>query len=502
MSKFDDIISQLKKDIVTFTEGEYKNKELEYKINKDTEELIGLCVFKLLQEKDNFFGNVLMQLSRKISVTQINAPMGVGFIRFRYNLFINPILLMAAIENDKHVMAILIHECYHILNNHIPRFRSEMESGNREIVNIATDCSINQFIEELPDNCITLDFVREITERPHLEPDETADYYLKFLKEKSSDANSAPGGSDDGAGQGDDGEQGQGDSENQDSESGNGEQASENESSDNSNSSGVGQNQCKNENGQNVLDNNADLNGHDAWRQSDEIGEEAMVDGIKELANEARNNSRGTIPGNVQEIIDLLNTPPKIDWKKLLIRGVGRMPVPWKKTTKRLNRRHPYRVDLRGRINDRQLNIVIAIDTSGSMSEEEIMYSLNEVVGLTKAHKATITVVECDSSIGKVYTMSRASEVQPEVSGRGGTSFYPVFDYITAQGMTNQDTLLIYFTDGGGEGVLDEDYRFNNVLWVITGNNVSESTLSLYPDQPGKIALLEDDPSLPKNLRG
>ena len=57
-----------------------------------------------------------------------------------------------------------------------------------------------------------------------------------------------------------------------------------------------------------------------------------------------------------------------------------------------------------------------------------------------------VTVVECDAEIGRIYEYKGKSEEALEVTGRGGTSYEPVLDYL----WNHQDKYqnLIYLTDG------------------------------------------------------
>ncbi|QXN67765.1 hypothetical protein FPHOBKDP_00011 [Listeria phage LPJP1] len=51
------------------------------------------------------------------------------------------------------------------------------------MANIAMDCSINQYIDDIPEGSITLDYVRMLTNNKDLEKDKSFEYYMDALLE-------------------------------------------------------------------------------------------------------------------------------------------------------------------------------------------------------------------------------------------------------------------------------------------------------------------------------
>jgi predicted metal-dependent peptidase len=131
----------------------------------------------------------------------------------------------------------------------------------------------------------------------------------------------------------------------------------------------------------------------------------------------------------------------------------------------RLNRRQPERFDLPGSVDDKILKIVVAIDTSGSMSDSMIGQVMNELFEILARRKHDITVIECDAEVRRVYKAKSPADVKKKVAGRGGTMFSPVIDYVNKD-KHFRDALLIYFTDGYGEREIPRPKTYRN-LWVI-----------------------------------
>lgn len=243
------------------------------------------------------------------------------------------------------------------------------------------------------------------------------------------------------------------------------------------NSSGQG-----NQNGPATQNNNSGKNGHQ-WEKlnSDDVKENTKSI-IKDLYDNMTEKQRGFVSGGVIEQIKKILKKPEINWKQILRKFVGAVPVPYRKTRKRLNRRQPYRADLCGRLPKRVVNIVVAIDTSGSMSNRDIMYCMNEIFNIVKGREAKITIIECDAEIGDVYQVKKIKDVHTKVTGRGGTSYIPVIEFIngTGEGLPakwkqNQlygrfrDALMIYFTDGYGDDSIPKPRTYRN-MWVVLNN--------------------------------
>jgi predicted metal-dependent peptidase len=234
--------------------------------------------------------------------------------------------------------------------------------------------------------------------------------------------------------------------------------------------------------------NNEDGQPTHQWYDQDS---EDVKDKIKTMISEVFNNmnekDRGTMPGALVEQIKSLLKKPEISWKQLLRKYVGAIPVPHRSTKTRLNRRNPERSDLSGQLPKRHIELLVAIDTSGSMASSDIAYVINEIFNIVKDYDSKVTIIECDAEIGKIYQAKKASDVQTKVSGRGGTSFIPVIEHINNTGKY-RNALMIYFTDGYGDSEIPKPRTFRN-LWVVLQD---EKYLSL-KEPYGEVKALRKD---------
>jgi predicted metal-dependent peptidase len=155
-----------------------------------------------------------------------------------------------------------------------------------------------------------------------------------------------------------------------------------------------------------------------------------------------------------------------IDWRAALRMFVARTRAP-AHTWSRPSRRSPARIGIvPGRSYQHRLALrpalIIAIDTSLSMSERELTEVSLQLQPLSEL--AQLWVVECDVTIARSYPFTGRLD---QVKGRGGTDLRPVFarELLTAHRADG----VIYFTDG--EGPYPEEQPPLPVLWMLTKPN-------------------------------
>lgn len=224
--------------------------------------------------------------------------------------------------------------------------------------------------------------------------------------------------------------------------------------------------------GQDVLNGSNQNDSHNWDQVPDSVKElaKSQIDyQLKEAAKQVIKN-RGLIPSELQEKInELLNPkPPVFNWKAYFRRLLGTaIDVIPRKTRRKESERFEGSPGLRKR---KKHSILVAIDTSGSVSTEELEDFFSEIYHIWKAG-AAIDILECDAQISKPKYAYKG-KVPEFISGRGGTSFKEPVDYYNEH--RRDYTTMVYFTDGYGDQ--DEMKPFKQMLWVITsqGNQDSE----------------------------
>ncbi len=108
--------------------------------------------------------------------------------------------------------------------------------------------------------------------------------------------------------------------------------------------------------------------------------------------------------------------------------------------------------------------LVIAIDTSASCSEELVQTFLNETAGILMRsdnffRQIHVHIIECDNRVQNDILIKQPQQMEEyadnfEVSGGYGTDFRPVFSYVEdlrKKGQLKHLRGLMYFTDGFGD---------------------------------------------------
>lgn len=192
---------------------------------------------------------------------------------------------------------------------------------------------------------------------------------------------------------------------------------------------------------------------------------------IKSTAEQIR-KTHGTIPRELSVIIEeLFKVKPRIfNWKAYFRRMLGYIyDINIKKTRKKESNRFP---EAAGVKHKKKVSILVAVDTSGSVKNQELLDFFSEINHIYKAG-ARITILECDTKISANYEY--IGTFTGKIHGRGGTNFQPPVDYYREH--LKEYSALIYFTDG--ECSLPENTP-KDVIWVITPGGCKQN-------YPGKV---------------
>lgn len=166
-------------------------------------------------------------------------------------------------------------------------------------------------------------------------------------------------------------------------------------------------------------------------------------------AKELYLKQHGLLPGSFSTLIDKLLAPPRIDWRSVM-RNLASGSI---LASKRRSMSRPYRRHLGvkqlswypGRAADRTFNIVFGIDTSASMGATELSQAIAILQKLQRIDPwITITIIEADAAVQRVYTVTGMDTVKVDVCGRGGTNFDPAID----EARKYRPDLMFYYTDG------------------------------------------------------
>lgn len=178
---------------------------------------------------------------------------------------------------------------------------------------------------------------------------------------------------------------------------------------------------------------------------------------------------QGNLPGYLESLVEELLTP-QIPWRQQLWRFFNqRKPdrITWNKPNRRLIGQGLYLPSKRYVPTG---DVVIAVDTSGSVSERELTHFASEIAEIHKAlQPRKLYVADVDTEIH-----DRVKEYGPydtpvfTYKGRGGTCFEPVFEWVKQKNI--QLDALVYLTDGYASW--PREVPNYPVLWCITNHDV------------------------------
>lgn len=173
--------------------------------------------------------------------------------------------------------------------------------------------------------------------------------------------------------------------------------------------------------------------------------------------------TRGRLPAGLERMIDRLLAPTK-DWRAILAEFLvpHAADYDWRRPERRFLDLDLYLPSLAGEQVD---DLVVGIDTSGSVGQDEMRRMISELRAILCAYeRARVTVMACDADVHEVYELDEASRIPGIYSGGGGTSTVPVFDKIRELALTPY--ALVYLTDGYAD--YPEQPPEYPVLWVLT----------------------------------
>ena len=214
--------------------------------------------------------------------------------------------------------------------------------------------------------------------------------------------------------------------------------------------------------------------GEAGGRSESEIGQgiQRTAEAVKDYV---QSKGRGNIPCGLARWADEVTKPAKVPWQSVLARCIRRA-VTYRAgavdyTYQRISRRQggvgfgvgapvlPAFVKPVPRV-------VFVLDTSGSMSGDQLERGLAEAIGVLKAIGCEITFMSCDSAVHAVGKVHQARDFAKLVKGGGGSSFVPAFEHIAK--LRDRPQVAIFATDGM-IAVPPKSPPGTHVIWLLVG---------------------------------
>lgn len=175
----------------------------------------------------------------------------------------------------------------------------------------------------------------------------------------------------------------------------------------------------------------------------------------------------GKLEGNLARMIDI-NTRSALPWRQLLDRYVSLIARDDYNYSRPTNRRGDPAIF--AGLRSAELNIALALDVSGSISNDELNQFVSEINAIKARFRCQVTLLACDTQLadGCPWIFNPWEEMKyPEtIKGGGGTDFKPVFSYLEQRDI--QPDVLVYFTDLQGYFPVNEPTI--PVIWLVKGH--------------------------------
>ena len=205
---------------------------------------------------------------------------------------------------------------------------------------------------------------------------------------------------------------------------------------------------------------------HASWKDFQDLSdtEKQLIE--NQIDYQAKNTAEtcqkliGSIPGELKEYLDsLFKIKPQVfNWKAYFRRVIGNLITSELYLTRmRPSRRFP---DSRGVKFKRKPHVLVGVDTSGSISDEELEDFFSEIYYLWKSG-VKVTIAQIDTKIEHIEEYN--GKFNKEIYGRGGTEFTDLINYYNER--KKDFSTLVIFTDGYVSLNLPP---FRNGVWVIT----------------------------------
>ncbi|UZR96891.1 vWA domain-containing protein [Chondrinema litorale] len=394
----------------------------------------------------HFFTGMLKEVTEQIptaAVSLVNKQM--------VKLLVNPNFWKELSDTEKRY-GLIKHELLHIVLKHL---FSMKEFSNKRLYNIAADIVVNQYISkhQLPEGGITLERFWYLEEKYQitLERDKDAGYYYHLLK-KILDGNSP---------------------------------VKKDLSVNDENGKGKPDPITEDDLSKTDLE---ELWRHETWKEVEELTEaeqkvlnrsinEIIVQTVDRIKH--KDKGIGNLPAGLQQYLDALleSLKPNVNWRRVLrLFSATSNRTFLKNTIQRPSKRYGVTPGIKVK---RKQKMLIAIDTSGSVSIPELQEFFGEIYHIWR-QGAEIYVVECDAAIRNHYPYrGKPPEI---VSGRGGTHFNaPV---VFANEKYRPDA-IVYFTDGFAAAPTVKSRC--PILWMISQNGIEENKWEFLPGRKVKM---------------
>ena len=193
----------------------------------------------------------------------------------------------------------------------------------------------------------------------------------------------------------------------------------------------------------------------------------------------AQATGAGNLPSNIKRMVKSL-TEPKMNWRELIrqhIESMFKSDFSWMRPSRR-----SWHMDavLPGMIPGTKIEVMVFIDTSGSIGAKQLKEFLSEIQGIMSQFEEYKVHVACFDTVVHnpvIFTSENMEDIgNYEPAGGGGTDFDSMFDWMKDNDI--QPARMVVFTDMCPFGSWGDE-NYTDVLWISHGGGNTEAPFGI-----------------------
>ena len=227
---------------------------------------------------------------------------------------------------------------------------------------------------------------------------------------------------------------------------------------------------------------------HSKWEMDKEREDDvnAKIIAIKDMEDRAHQNGKpgvGSIPAGVERLVKELKES-RVNWRELLNEFIEFEINDYTFTPPDRRYDAEFFMPSFSEMDENLEDVLFMVDTSGSMSIEDITLVYSEINGAIQAFDGRLKglIGFFDSKVYEPISFDSSIDLKNIIpKGGGGTSFHNVFRYVMQ--MENKPKYLIILTDGYASFPKEEEKGNIPLLWLLTNDEVKPPY--------GKVAIMK-----------
>lgn len=208
-----------------------------------------------------------------------------------------------------------------------------------------------------------------------------------------------------------------------------------------------------------------DLNSPPGNQQQQAAQQQQVNSTILKAAHVAaqRGKGAGVLPGEIAAEVERIKSP-KLSWDTIFRRVVNKL-LKTDYSYRKFNRRFFPQFYLPTLQGEGVGEVAFAVDASGSVTDQQLNSMFTQIEYVQKTlQPQKITLMIFDHGVRNVYTITDPKKdlFKLGIQARGGTDFFPVFEYFNEQ----KPAILVIFSDLDARPIPIEDKPSYPVVWV------------------------------------